>query len=437
MPAGVWAINSVETGFRVGSTEVSVDAQGVCKKIVSTDGQEYFVPTKSSEEWTSFLTNTPEGLTLAECQALFSDQLEFVTSFECPSPYNFMHCGLVAVSNSITEDGKYIFAFEDGYSSYYGTQELHIYNYDRDTSSVTLVETIGGLSDKNNRVESFAMNADGSRILFIRKPMSTGGHSYSAQFMIYSFDGSNASLLYSGTYNGGFGIHAAAISEDGNSIAFKGRIYEKNGSSYDIVFDNGIRGQVNNNDPQARHMGANLYLGNNTFYLFKRDGIGDIIQKQPNGSWQIVQSISPSTANDKNPSFMAVSNDLSLLAINSKKNYSANYKTDIYTIEGSGPTYSFVGSINLGDKLRYTVDFSANGRYLNASGRTWDLEPMLAGGSPVVVNTAATWGDEYGMAQFGYIHENSLGDVVVAKPENTISGRKQSGAFYIYKRLPE
>ena len=123
------------------------------------------------------------------------------------------------------------------------------------------------------------------------------------------------------------------------------------------------------------------------------------------------------------------------MAINSKKDSSSNYKSDIYKKNESGPGYTKLGTIDLGDLQRHTVEFSAAGRYFISAGKTWNIDPMLEGGSPIVVKSTANWMDSYSTSQFGYAHENSLGDIVVARPDIN-GGAKFSGKFYIYKRLP-
>ena len=236
LPIGVWALGIIEEGFLVNNSEVVIDAHGTCKKVKANDGREYFVPTKGIDEWSSFLENTPVGMTLSECID-FSDQVEFITSFSCPNPYHYMRCGFVGVTDSITSDGGYIYAFEDGYNGSYSSQKLHIYQYNKDTKSVSLVETIKNLGNYPKWIESFAINSDGSRILLTRRQDVAGGTS---SFYIYAFDGVNANLLYTGSYKGGFSHNVSAINEDGTVVAFQVRINEKNRSTYDELFDHGF-----------------------------------------------------------------------------------------------------------------------------------------------------------------------------------------------------
>lgn len=67
LPLSVLALNSVSTGFQVGSSAVTVDAHGVCQKVTATDGENYFVPTNTADEWSAFRTNKPGGISLGTC----------------------------------------------------------------------------------------------------------------------------------------------------------------------------------------------------------------------------------------------------------------------------------------------------------------------------------------------------------------------------------
>lgn len=432
-PTLVWALNTIATGYMVGSAEKTIDAYGVCKQMKATNGKEYFVPTKTKSEWNNFLANTPSGISVSDCKTLFTDDVKLVTKFECPGPYDYMQCGAVATSNSITKDGKYIFAFVWGYGGHYGNQKMHVYEYDRDAGSVSKAATLTDFSDSDKPVTNFAIDSDGSRLLLVREPKDRGG---SAPFYVYTFNGSSFSRVYSGSRTGG-GLAVSAMSENAQQLAFDGRIYEKDGSDYKKVYDNGAYGPANNSQDAKGFLGANLYLGNDTFYVFKRHGLGHIVKKQTNDTWEIVQTISPGESSVDEPSFMAVSPDHSFLAINSKKNYSSNYMTDVYQIKGSGPTYKKIGTIDLGKSDRYTINFSGDGRYLIASGKTWDITPLLNDQSAKVVNSTATWDDDLSLSQWGYVHENELGDFIVAKPSSSLTSGKQHGVFYLYKRIPE
>ena len=67
LTATVFAINSITEGYRVGTTKTAITAQGVCKNVTCTGGQDIFVPTNSLNEWNFFQANKPAYVTLAEC----------------------------------------------------------------------------------------------------------------------------------------------------------------------------------------------------------------------------------------------------------------------------------------------------------------------------------------------------------------------------------
>lgn len=66
-PAAVVAVNIVAEGYRVGTTATTIDAHGTCNSVVSTNGQEYFVPTNSATEWSAFRNNKPTNISLSSC----------------------------------------------------------------------------------------------------------------------------------------------------------------------------------------------------------------------------------------------------------------------------------------------------------------------------------------------------------------------------------
>lgn len=55
------------TSYRVNSgTQVTINEQGVCKKVTNNNAGDIFVPTNTATEWTAFRTNAT-GISLAEC----------------------------------------------------------------------------------------------------------------------------------------------------------------------------------------------------------------------------------------------------------------------------------------------------------------------------------------------------------------------------------
>ena len=66
-PVLVWGINTLLEGYRITSSGRDIDAHGVCKNVKSTDGNDYFAPTKTALEWNSFLNNHPNSITLSSC----------------------------------------------------------------------------------------------------------------------------------------------------------------------------------------------------------------------------------------------------------------------------------------------------------------------------------------------------------------------------------
>src|SRR5690349_2557740 len=72
-PALSFAIGTLNEGHMVvhGTTE-RINAHATCKKVANAHGtRDYFVPTKASTEWTSFVTNPPTSVTLTNCDATY------------------------------------------------------------------------------------------------------------------------------------------------------------------------------------------------------------------------------------------------------------------------------------------------------------------------------------------------------------------------------
>lgn len=69
----VYALNSWDSGYRVnnGSVgDVQIDgATGPCQRVTNNSGNHIFIPTKTANEWHSFNTNHPAGVTIGNCCA--------------------------------------------------------------------------------------------------------------------------------------------------------------------------------------------------------------------------------------------------------------------------------------------------------------------------------------------------------------------------------
>jgi len=67
----IFALGTYNTGYKVdsgaGAQDVEIDSGGTCKRITNTSGNDYFIPTKTSAEWTAFEGNTPNDVTIEAC----------------------------------------------------------------------------------------------------------------------------------------------------------------------------------------------------------------------------------------------------------------------------------------------------------------------------------------------------------------------------------
>ncbi|MCD6149793.1 hypothetical protein J7J13_03360 [bacterium] len=63
LPAVIFATNTINEGYRVNSSSsVIINAHGTCKKVAnSSESVPYFIPTKTSAEWTAFINASPSN----------------------------------------------------------------------------------------------------------------------------------------------------------------------------------------------------------------------------------------------------------------------------------------------------------------------------------------------------------------------------------------
>lgn len=145
IPLFGFALNTVTTGFQVGSTDVLIDAHGVCQNVSATDGNSYFVPTNTASEWSAFRTNKPAGVTLGACNSIIENPthggglLDIDTTTAVQScierGYNF---GLVSRFGfsyegerpelAYYQDGAWRSHTAPGYFGYTWAQEIHCFN---------------------------------------------------------------------------------------------------------------------------------------------------------------------------------------------------------------------------------------------------------------------------------------------------------------------
>lgn len=65
----VFAINTISTGYRLNkNTFMVINAWSACRAVENTGSTyDYFVPTKTSSEWTNFINNKPGDVTITYC----------------------------------------------------------------------------------------------------------------------------------------------------------------------------------------------------------------------------------------------------------------------------------------------------------------------------------------------------------------------------------
>ncbi len=98
IPTGAFAIDTVATGFRVdGITPYEIDAWSACRVVISENSNTYFVPTKTSSEWSSFRSvHEPNGTDLkvyncslpaSQCRVKYQYKIDKGSAAEKYTPY--------------------------------------------------------------------------------------------------------------------------------------------------------------------------------------------------------------------------------------------------------------------------------------------------------------------------------------------------------------
>jgi len=413
IPASIWAINIVAEGFRVGNVTMQINAHSICKNVTSPGGTEYFVPTKTSGEWTTFLGNVPPGVVVADCvTSPASSTLTLVTSFTCPNSYGRMFCGSSYTSqNVVSADGKYIFAFENGDSGL-TTPKLHVYSVDLQSKTVSLVTSLTtGLSRYDRPTAGMAVTPDGQYILLNARKYTGDGRT--VPFYVYRFDGSSLQLVYSGQDNF-MGYAEPAISDDASSFAVDGLIFQKQvgTSTYSKVYTHNRRGK------------ANIWLGENKGYIIGRSDGFDWIERNASGNWVLKQSTTTAgVGNSYGADYIAVSHDKSMLAVVSKNNFSANYVVNIYNLQNG--LFTKVGTINMSNNRLSSVTFSADGSFILSPSSQWNISRLLS--NNIITNVTS---NAIGMDIYSKIYESSSGLVILIDP----SFSSNRGRFTVYQR---
>ena len=67
VPPTIWAIDTVSSGYKTTTSNKEVNAHGTCQLVKHTGGTSYFVPTKTSSEWSAFRSNKPSAVQLSQC----------------------------------------------------------------------------------------------------------------------------------------------------------------------------------------------------------------------------------------------------------------------------------------------------------------------------------------------------------------------------------
>ena len=65
----VFAINTINTWYQTITVNQIVDAHGICQQVRHTWSKSYFIPTKTSAEWSAFRSNKPEDVILSPCSS--------------------------------------------------------------------------------------------------------------------------------------------------------------------------------------------------------------------------------------------------------------------------------------------------------------------------------------------------------------------------------
>ena len=79
-PAISFAIGTLKEGYMVvHGTSERINVHATCKKVINNHGSnDYFIPTKTSPEWTSFVTKPPTNVSFSECDVVYRSCLDIL-----------------------------------------------------------------------------------------------------------------------------------------------------------------------------------------------------------------------------------------------------------------------------------------------------------------------------------------------------------------------
>ena len=69
----VSALNTIGAWFQTTASNTTIDAHNECRQVRHTWSQSYFVPTRTSAEWTAFRNNHPSDISIQGCAAWWEE----------------------------------------------------------------------------------------------------------------------------------------------------------------------------------------------------------------------------------------------------------------------------------------------------------------------------------------------------------------------------
>ncbi len=121
-----WTINTVNTGVvLLDSSTYTIDAHGICKTVQSADGGKYFIPTRTLNEWNTFINNSPTGINVNSCPLVCNSITWKPTNLPTSNWYQVDISAdgqtiIGIISNTITNTGAddYVYISYDGGNTY-------------------------------------------------------------------------------------------------------------------------------------------------------------------------------------------------------------------------------------------------------------------------------------------------------------------------------
>lgn len=214
-----------------GSEEIN--RHNVCRIVSNDNVADVMIPTNTAAEWSvgqnAFLAANRPGMRVQTCGRT-TPTPSYIANFSCPNPYNRMFCGSTYTNGFMSDDGRLIFAFENGDSGL-TAPKVHIFR--NVNGAVSLITTVTGFAGYPTPTAAIAITPSGSHFAVWERRF-TGNAGYNPRIRMYSFDGAIATEVASIATGAGTRFDAYtsfSMSNDARFVMADTWVFERVGSA--------------------------------------------------------------------------------------------------------------------------------------------------------------------------------------------------------------